>query len=383
MKTGGTSSTNLIKIALLSLAALLAVVIGTAVLGLFHNSSWWYLGFLAASLGLTWLLVGWRPRRSPEGAAASQIVTVYILFYLILIYLLGLVTGFLLNGYSTTPLMILRNSLPIIGITVLTELWRYALVKRIGDHRWSLVGIVVLFSLLTIVVGLPQYNLAVPLELFEMIGRLILGSIAANTLLTFVAYRSDFRPTLIYALIMAVYPVVLPILPDLGPFIYSVLAIMLPTLLFLRFNEFFVTKRPIPTRHQRSGRILWAIPAVAGLTVVVVLVSGIFRYWAMAIGSGSMAPAINTGDVVIIDKDYGEISQIELGTVLAFRRDGRIITHRLVGSQPDAGGLKLQTKGDSNDKDDAWTVRDSDVIGIIKGRIPIIGWPTVWLDRII
>jgi signal peptidase len=263
----------------------------------------------------------------------------------------------------------------------LTELWRYALVKRIGDHKVALVGVALAFSALTIMVGLRTYNLSAPLELFEMIGRLIFGGIAANVMLTFVAYKSDFRPTLTYALIMAVYPIVVPIIPDLGPFIYSVLAIMLPMLLFMRFNEFFITKRPIPGRHKRSGQFIATLPVVAFLAVVVILVSGIFRYWAMAIGSDSMRPEISTGDVVIIDKDYGTIKDVQLGSVIAFRHDGRVVTHRLIQVKNSASGLQIQTKGDNNKSNDAWTVRESDLVGVVRWRIPLIGWPTIWLDR--
>jgi signal peptidase len=381
MKTGGTSKVNLVKIALLGAVALCAALVGSFGFGVFHSSSWWYVGFLALGLLVTWFVVGFRPRRSADGAAASQIVVVYVLFYLVLIYLLGLVTGFLQNGYSSALGVMVRNVLPVIGVAVLSELWRYALVKRIGDHRLALVGVAVLFYLLNILAGIGSYDLSLPVELYEMIGQLVLGGAAMSALLTFVAWKSDFRPTLIYVLVMAIYPVALPILPDLGPFIYSVLAIMLPTLLFIRFNEFFVTKRAIPTRQKRSGRLLMSLPAVVGLGVVVILVSGIFRYWAMAIGSDSMLPEIGTGDVVVIDKGYGEAENLEVGSVLAFRRDGRVIAHRLLAIKQDSNGLKFQTKGDNNDNDDAWLVRLDDIVGVVRWKIPLIGWPTVWLDR--
>jgi signal peptidase len=381
MKRGGTSKVNLVKIALLAAVALLAALILALVSEVFHSSSWWYVGFLALGLLTTWLVLGFRPRRSADGAAASQIVVVYALFYLILIYLLGLVTGFLQNGYSSAPLRIVSNVLPIVCVVVLTELWRYALVKKVGDHRGALVLVAILLSILSILTGFRGYDLSVSVELFEMIGQLVLGGVATNAMLTFVAWKSDFRPTLIYALIMAVYPVALPILSDLGPFIYSVLAIMLPTLLFIRFNEFFTTKRAIPSRRKRLGRLLMTIPAVVALGVMVVLVSGIFRYWAMAIGSDSMSPEIKTGDVVIIDKNFASEKDLEIGSVLAFRRDGRVITHRLLGVKQDSIGAKFQTKGDNNPNDDAWLVRLDDVIGTVRLKISLIGWPTVWLDR--
>ncbi|MDR0398074.1 MAG: signal peptidase I [Candidatus Nomurabacteria bacterium] len=381
MSKGGTSKVNLVKVTLLLLLALFVVTICTFVYKVFHPSSLWYLGFLAACLVVTWLVVGFRLRRSVDGGQATQIVVVYILLYMVLIYLLGLITGFLRNGYSLEPLMIVYNVLPVAGVTLLTELWRYALVKRIGNHKMTLVGVMLAFSVLTILVGLQTYRLGAPLEIFEMVGRLVLGGIAMNVMLTFVSYKSDWRPAVTYALIMAIYPIVAPIIPDLGPFIYSILAILLPTLLLMRFNEFFVTKRPIPGRHKRSGQILATAPIMVGLVVVVVLVSGVFRYWAMAIGSDSMRPGINTGDVVIIDKTYGAARDIQLGSVVAFRHDGKIVTHRLVETKNSVSGLQIQTKGDNNSANDAWVVREDDLVGVVRWKIPLIGWPTIWLDR--
>jgi signal peptidase len=341
----------------------------------------WFLGFLALGLVAAWLLVGFRPKCDIQGASSTQIVLVFVLFYLILIYLLGLVTGFLTTSYSLEPMMILRNTLPAVGVVVVFELLRYAIVKRIGDHKGALVGVALAFSAIWIIVNSTRYDLSSPMDSFEFIGQGVLGVIAANAMLTFVAYKSDFRPTLAYALILTIYPYLVPIVPDLGPFIYSVLAIMLPTLLFIRFNEFFTTHRPIPGREKRTGRIIASLPVVAVLATVVVLVAGIFRYWAMAIGSDSMQPAIGTGDVVIIDKSYGSIQDVELGSVIAFRHDGQVITHRLIEVKNSASGLQIQTKGDSNGSDDAWTVKESDMVGVVRFRIPFIGWPTVWLER--
>jgi signal peptidase len=237
------------------------------------------------------------------------------------------------------------------------------------------------FSALTIIVGARTYNLGAPIEIFEMVGRLVLGGIASNVMLTFAVYKSDFRPAMTYALMIGIYPIVMPIIPDLGPFIYSVFAMVLPTLLFMRFNQFFVTKRPVFGQHK-SGQIIATAPVAVLLTAIVVLVSGLFRYWAIAVGSGSMQPAIDTGDVVIIDKDYGGIKNVELGSVMAFRHDEKIIVHRLVEVKNGVLGPMIQTKGDNNDNDDAWLVQEDDLVGVVRLRIPFIGWPTVWLDRV-
>ena len=43
----------------------------------------------------------------------------------------------------------------------------------------------------------------------------------------------------------------------------------------------------------------------------------------------------------------------------------------------------FKTKGDNNDEEDAWVVNKKDIIGITKVRIPLLGYPTVWLNELL
>lgn len=379
---GKTSKANLTKIALLATAMLSITLICTLKFKIFNPSSVEYIGFLAIVLILLWLLVGFRPKKNFDGTAATQIVVIYVLLFLILIYVLGLVTGFLRNGYGMSPLMILKNSLPVMISIGFVEMIRYGMAKKIGENYWVLLGLMFVFSAMSIVLNFTIYDISQPYELYEMIGIVVLGGVATNVMLTFVAWKSDWRPTLTYSLIMSIYPIVLPILPDLGPFIYSVLAISLPTILLMRFNEFFVTKRPIPTRKKHHRLIFATIPTLTILTIVVILVSGIFRYWAMAIGSNSMAPNIKTGDVVIIDQKETNIDDLKKGEIIAFKNNGKIIAHRLIDIEQSSAGALIQTKGDNNNDNDAWIVKQEDLVGTVKWKIPFVGWPTIWLNDI-
>jgi signal peptidase len=364
------------------MAALCFVIVFTFLRPVFHPESWAFFAFLAGSFVLTWLLMGFRLRLSASGAGATQIMLIYLLCYLILIYLLGLFTGFLKNSHGLAPLTVITNLLPILAITTITELWRYTLVKKAGNHQLSIAIVALFFAAVNIMIGLPTYDLATPLQIFEMAGKLILGGIAANFMLTFVAHKSDFRPALTYALVLAILPVVAPILPDIGAFISAVLAFVLPLLLLMRFNSFFAAApQSAPRRQKRLLRVLAAAPAAALLVSIVVLVSGVFRYQAMAIGSDSMRPLISTGDVVVVDKHYGAAANIALGSIIAFKHEGKIITHRLIDIKHTSSGLHLQTKGDNNQDTDAWVVSESEVVGVVRFQLPLIGLPTVWLDR--
>jgi signal peptidase I len=55
--------------------------------------------------------------------------------------------------------------------------------------------------------------------------------------------------------------------------------------------------------------------------------SGYFKYYAIAIASGSMNPQIKKGDIVVVNQ---RISNPEIGDVIAYRRDSVIVVHRIV-----------------------------------------------------
>jgi signal peptidase len=104
-------------------------------------------------------------------------------------------------------------------------------------------------------------------------------------------------------------------------------------------------------------------PQAAGLSAHVVV-------------SGSMAPQVNVGDVVLTRS----VSSAELspGQVLLFadpQQPGRLLLHRLVSF--DAEG-HLVTRGDANQSNDSVHVSPSDVRGLARFRVPYVGLPAQW-----
>lgn len=88
--------------------------------------------------------------------------------------------------------------------------------------------------------------------------------------------------------------------------------------------------------------------------------------------SGSMDPAIQPGDAVIVDAVPPE--QIEAGDVITFRRGGEVpTTHRVVEVVRMEGGLEFVTKGDANEDADTEPVPARAVTGRVALTIPLIG----------
>jgi signal peptidase I len=95
--------------------------------------------------------------------------------------------------------------------------------------------------------------------------------------------------------------------------------------------------------------------------------------------SGSMEPAIHTGDVVVNER----IDPLEarVGDVVTFRdpRDqSRLVTHRLRSVTVRAGVAQMVTKGDANNTVERWTVPVDGTIGRVGYKVPKLGYALAW-----
>src|SRR3712207_2401069 len=83
----------------------------------------------------------------------------------------------------------------------------------------------------------------------------------------------------------------------------------------------------------------------------------VLGYRTMTMLTGSMAPGIDPGDVVVSTPI--DVDEVEVGMVISYHipiDDHRVVTHRVVDVQHAADGtVTVQTKGDANDAPDPWT----------------------------
>lgn len=105
------------------------------------------------------------------------------------------------------------------------------------------------------------------------------------------------------------------------------------------------------------------------LAVLPVTVPKLFGYEIYAVESGSMEPDIMTGSVVYVHEE--EPSMIPEGEVIAFLSGDTVIIHRVV--ENDRAAQTLKTMGDANDVEDRGVVTYSDVQGVVKYHIPLLG----------
>ena len=90
--------------------------------------------------------------------------------------------------------------------------------------------------------------------------------------------------------------------------------------------------------------------------------------------SGSMEPAIGTGDIVVVQRIPP--SEARVGDVVTFSdpgSSGRLITHRVRSSRRRGRQLDFVTKGDANNTVERWRVPARGVISRVRYRVPEVG----------
>ena len=105
---------------------------------------------------------------------------------------------------------------------------------------------------------------------------------------------------------------------------------------------------------------------VVGVIFIGLYIFGITPYVVL---SGSMEPTIKTGSLCFINK-HAKYEKIKEKDVIAFKKDGTLVTHR-VYSVTEEG---FETKGDNNDDKDGGLVTKSNFVGKNIFWIPKVGY---------
>ena len=96
----------------------------------------------------------------------------------------------------------------------------------------------------------------------------------------------------------------------------------------------------------------------------------------VSIMGGSMSPALSTGSIAFVQPV--DSREIGAGDMIAFSpaaaQEPLIVTHRVVEVSDSKGVLSFQTKGDSNNESDRDSVISTDVMGVVRFHLPLVGY---------
>jgi signal peptidase len=141
--------------------------------------------------------------------------------------------------------------------------------------------------------------------------------------------------------------------------------------------------------YDVTTSVVTVVVAVVGVLALVVAVMTrlsakqeytVFGHPVMTVLSGSMSPAVKTGDL-IYDKQIhstAEADGLHVGQIISFRDPSaptKVLTHRIHAvNRTGAQVTGYVTKGDANNAPDLVAVPPSNVIGVYEGKIPRGGY---------
>jgi signal peptidase I len=138
-------------------------------------------------------------------------------------------------------------------------------------------------------------------------------------------------------------------------------------------------RRAFPFGAWIGRTVAWSGLGLAAGLLAAVGVPPLAGFRSLTVMSGSMEPAVTTGDVVV--NEMIRPLAARPGDVVSFRDpDGghRMITHRLRRIQAVGTTVELETKGDANNAVERWAMPAGGRIGRVIYRVPKLGYLLIW-----
>ena len=307
-------------------------------------------------------------------------ILLFSLAYFIIYYLLGFVVGLARTPNYLTITNILNKLLPLILYSILREVFRYNMVSKADNNIICTIVVVILFIILDVTNTYYYTIFNSQYDVLKFIALSLLPAISKNISYTYISKRLGYKPVIVFDLIFSLYLYILPIVPNFNEYVMSIIYLIVPILFAFRILRFYEDKTN--NRISSGYHIVKFKQVIVPALLVLILVyfySGYFRFYTVAVATGSMAPNINRGDVVIVDQKYS-FNDIKVGEIIAVKKEGVIIIHRVAKKIIIGDSYFYYTKGDANNNMDDFVIKEDMVVGKVNLRIPYIGYPTVWFN---
>lgn len=312
-----------------------------------------------------------------------QSIFIIIISYLIIYMLSGLILGYVRSIYSHSILGIIKNTWIYILPVIFTELTRNILIKNTGKNKFFFMLITIIFAIIDIniynLIGISETKS----DWFQNTFSIIVPCITKSFSLTYISKTSGFIANLIYVIPLEITNIILPIYPNLDWYFKGLIEILLPILTFIKIKSLEDKIEAIEERTKtKESSLTKNIILITPLVIFALFVAGLFKYKPTAIVSNSMHPIYNRGDAVVIEKiNKKNIKKLKKYDIIEYKLNNTIVAHRIIHIEKHNDGSKLYiTKGDNNNVADKLKVNPNQIVGIVKFKIPKIGYPSVWLN---
>lgn len=304
------------------------------------------------------------------------------LFYVLMTVFAGLFDGLGKSPYSHNLKGVITNLAYVGSALVGRELIRSYLINSVAKKENYLVFVLIALLMTITYFPVSKYVGLKGLQgVVKFVAEYFAPEFSHNLFATYLVYLGGPWVSIIYFGTILGFHWFSPVLPALSWIITALIGILCPVFFLMIFKSIYLqrTKESNERQQEKEGLFSWVITCLISICIIWFAV-GVFPIYPSVIATGSMEPMIKPGDIILVDKitDVEEINNLKINDVIQFKRDGILISHRIIEiKDDDEEGLQFKTKGDNNSVSDPNLVKPQDVKGTIKYIVPKIGWLTL------
>lgn len=317
----------------------------------------------------------------------SFYVLIYVICFLLITYMLGLFLGFTSNVYKLNFTNLIHNIIPYAILIVICEVLRYEISRKGDGSILSFILVTIILTLVDVTLFRNTYDLSTGDGQIKYMCVIVIPNLFKNVILLYFTKNGGIYPSLIYRLILDLKLVIVPIFPNFGPYFECIINTTLPVLMafIIQFNlkKFEDAQENIDVKGSKKYKYIALSIIIIIIIFLDVLVSCLFRFSMISIGSNSMIPKFAKGDAIIYER-LSSSKELEVGQIIVFKKDKKTIVHRLIEIVDIGNGEKVYyTKGDANTDPDGYPIERKNILGVYKLSIKYIGFPSVALGELI
>ena len=322
-------------------------------------------------------LFSYKEHKVGIGKKENEKKVIYYLVFILLIYFLsGIIFGYSYNVYSYDIKTVINNIIFIIIPIILEEYFRYYVL----NHRSNKKIYVVIITIILILINI-NYNSLLNLknnkDIYIYIFHDIMPLITKNIALSYITIKYGLRSGIIYEIIYMSFSLFMPIIPNLGYYISSIVLIVIPLIMISLIKNDVSKKYFVAKKESKLFLVLFYLI----ILLILCFNFNLFKYKPVGVISNSMKPGFKRGDLIIY-KSLEKKDKIKENDVIAFNKNNQITIHRVYQIVIKNDKIYYITKGDNNGSVDSGSITRKEVIGKKVLNIPLIGYPSVIINEL-
>lgn len=329
--------------------------------------------------------IGWRrlSQRPPFHWSLVRAGLMVGLFHVSVLVIAGVFAGFGRSGVGDKlinyPLNALYVGTMLAGLEM-TRAYLYSVWKERSERAAFAVVTVVIF------IASTPVNRFFSLDDLDRFFRIGGGSLApalvVSGVATWMVSRSGPGPAIAYQGALLALEWLSPFLPALSwvpLLLVGTVTPLVALLLFRGLGEDALPRPPARAEEATAGSRNWLrwVTTAAIVAVLVGFFSGTFGVRPFVISGISMEPALQAGDLAIVQQGLDPAS-LRSGDIIKYHRGPLPVVHRVVSVESETDGVVVITKGDNVLTSDP-PVSGAVIEGKVVFAIPWIGRITLWL----